>query len=100
MEVPCRDRGFPQRQREIRGRHSLDVNVTPLTLTEVEYERGEADLELTDGRTSRTVTIGYGSGVGVTDTIRCSSCEQELTERNPLQTISNRLRCQGCTEGR
>ncbi|WP_122089777.1 hypothetical protein [Halalkalicoccus subterraneus] len=95
-----RDRGFPERQREIRERHSLDVNVTPLTLTEIEYERGEVDFNITDGSISRTITIGYGNGVGVTDPIRCSSCDQELTKRNPLQTISNRLECHNCTKRR
>ena len=95
-----RDSGFPNRQREIRERHSLDVKVTPLTLTEIEYERGEIDLELVDGSSHRTVTLGYGSGIGVADTVRCSSCERELTGGNPLQTISNGLICERCTEER
>jgi hypothetical protein len=95
-----RDSGFPERQREIRERHSLDVQVTPLTLTEVEYERGEVDLELIDGSINQTVTLGYGSGIGVADTVRCSSCERELTERNPVQTISDGLQCQKCTKRR
>lgn len=95
-----RDSGFPNRQREIRERHSLDVQVTPLTLTEVEYERGEIDFELIDGSIHQTVTLGYGSGIGVADTVRCSSCERELTERNPLQTISDGLECQSCTKER
>ena len=94
------DSGFPDRQREIRERHSLDVQVTPLTLTEVEYERGEIDFELIDGSIYRTTTLGYGSGIGVADTVRCSSCEQELTERNPLQAISDGLECQSCTKER
>jgi archaellum component FlaC len=95
-----RDSGFPKRQREIRERHSLDVQVTPLTLTEVEYERGEIDFELTDGSIHQTITLGYGSGIGVADTVRCSSCERELTEGNPLQTISDGLECQSCTKER
>jgi len=68
-----RDSGFPDRQREIRERHSLDVQVTPVTLTEVEYERGEIDFKLIDGSRHQTVTLGYGSGIGVADTVRCSS---------------------------
>ena len=94
------DSGFPDRQREVRERHSLDVQVTPLTLTEVEYERGEVDFELIDGSIYRTTTLGYGSGIGVADTVRCSSCERELTERNPLQAISDGLECQSCTKER
>ncbi|MFC7028230.1 hypothetical protein ACFQH8_13700 [Halomicroarcula sp. GCM10025710] len=91
-----RDSGFPERQREIRERHSLDVQVTPLTLTEVEYERGEVDFELLDESTSQTVTFGYGSGIGVTDTIRCSTCEREFSEQNPIHTISDVLECKSC----
>jgi len=91
-----RDSGFPERQREIRERHSLDVQITPITLTEVEYERGEVDFELLAGNTSRTVTLGYGSGIGVTETVRCTLCDEELSERNPLQTISNGLGCENC----
>ena len=92
-----RDRGFPERQREIRERHSLDVQITPLTVTEVEYERGEIDIELEDERINRTVTIGYGSGIGVTGTVQCSTCERELTENNLLQTIADGLQCKACT---
>jgi hypothetical protein len=95
-----RDSGFPERQREIRERHSLDVQVTPLTLTEVEYERGEVDFELTNGSRGQTVTLGYGSGIGVTETVRCASCDQELSEQDPVQKISNGLECQRCAKER
>ncbi|TQQ79166.1 hypothetical protein EGH24_12290 [Halonotius terrestris] len=95
-----RDSGFPERQREIRERHSLDVQVRPLTLTEVEYDRGEIDFELVDGSIHQTVTLGYGSGIGVADTVRCSSCERKLTEGNPIRAISDGLKCQSCTKER
>jgi len=93
-----RDSGFPEQQREIRERHSLDVQVKPLTLTEVEYERGEVDFELLSRGISRTVTLGYGSGLGLTETVRCASCDLEFSESNPLQTISDGLECQSCTK--
>jgi len=93
-----RDHGFPARQREIRERHALDVQITPLTLTEVEYERGEVDFDLYEESTSRTITLGYGSGIGVTETVRCVSCDKEFSEHNPLQTISNDLECQSCAK--
>ncbi|WP_224338214.1 hypothetical protein [Haloprofundus halobius] len=92
-----RDRGFPKRQREIRERHSLDVQITPLTLTEVVYERGEIDLDLIEDGLTRTVTLGYGSGIGATDTVPCSSCNEEFDERNPIQSIKYGLRCRNCT---
>ena len=95
-----RDKGFPERQREIRQRHSLDVKIVPLTVTEIEYERGEVDIELIQGEEKQTVTLGYGNGIGVTDTMQCSSCSQEFTEQNPLQTIEVDFLCRKCIENR
>jgi len=92
-----RDRGFPERQQEIRERHALNIQVTPLTITQVEYERGEIEFELIDEEIDRTVTVGYGSGVGVTEEIQCSSCNQVFTQHNPLQSLSDGLRCAECT---
>lgn len=91
-----RDQGFPEKQREIRGRHALEVVVTPLTVTQVEYERGELELELEKQGETRSLTIGYGSGVGVTEEVRCDSCNQPLTEDNPVQKIQAGLRCSQC----
>ena len=91
-----RDRGFPERQREIRQRHALDVVVSPLTATQVEYERGEIEVELTERGVVRSVTTGYGIGVGVTDSIRCTSCDREIGEGNPLVSIVDGLFCESC----
>ena len=91
-----RDQGFPDRQREIRARHALDVRVKPLTVTEVEYERGEIELELTDGDCSQTMTVGYGNGIGVTEEVYCGSCGSSLTKSNQLQSIKNQLQCANC----
>jgi hypothetical protein len=92
-----RNQGFPQKQQEIRHRHALDVRVKPLTITEVEYERGEIDIELTEEGVTRTVTIGYGSGIGATESARCSVCDREINAENPLETIEDSLRCGECT---
>jgi hypothetical protein len=92
-----RDQGFPERQQEIRERHALDVRTTPLTVTQVEYERGEVELDLAEGDTVRTVTAGYGSGVGLTEEVRCSSCDRALSDEDPLRTIRGGLRCRDCT---
>jgi hypothetical protein len=91
-----RDQGFPQKQKEIRQRHALDVRVTPLTVTQVEYERGEVDIELAEQGVTQTVTIGYGSGIGTTESVQCSSCDRVFTAENPLQTIKGSLRCRAC----
>ncbi|WP_257298639.1 hypothetical protein [Haloarchaeobius sp. FL176] len=92
-----RDQGFPQKQEEIRKRHALDIRVTPLTVTQIEYERGEIDVELTEQGVSQTMTLGYGSGIGTTDTARCSSCDSVLSGDNPLNTIKGSLRCRSCS---
>jgi hypothetical protein len=91
-----RDQGFPEKQREIRGRHALEVVVTPLTATQVEYERGELELELEKQGVSQSLTIGYGSGVGVTEEVRCEDCNQPLTEDNSVQEIQSGIRCSQC----
>jgi len=91
-----RDQGFPERQREIRERHALDIRATPLTMTQVEYERGEIELELIEDEVGRTVTVGYGSGVGMTEEVRCSSCNRKLSHQNPLRTIKSGLQCAEC----
>ncbi|WP_135806763.1 MULTISPECIES: hypothetical protein [Halorussus] len=92
-----RDQGFPQKQEEIRKRHALDIRVTPLTVTQVEYERGELDIELVEQGVSRTVTLGYGSGIGTTDTVQCSSCDSVLSVDNPLKTVKGSLQCRACS---
>ncbi|MBX0286617.1 hypothetical protein EGH22_09785 [Halomicroarcula sp. F28] len=94
-----RDQGFPDRQREIRARHALDVRVKPRTITEVEYERGEIELKLATEEQDHTITVGYGSGVGVTETVRCESCGNPFSESLPLDTIEEGLWCEDCSSG-
>lgn len=91
-----RGQGFPETQGEIRDRHDLEVVITPLSLTEIEYESGEAQFELMDEGETMTVTVGYGCGVGVTEEIECETCEKPFSGGNPLQTISGGLRCGDC----
>ena len=91
-----RDQGFRERQSEIRERHALDVQTKPVTLTEVEYERGEIEFELTMGERRQTVTVGYGSGVGVTEVIRCASCDERFSEDTLLGSITRGLKCEDC----
>ncbi|WP_128223797.1 hypothetical protein [Halobacteriaceae bacterium SHR40] len=95
-----RDQGFPERQREIRARHALNVRVQPLTITEIEYERGEIEFELASKGSDHTITIGYGSGVGVTELVQCVSCGDSFSEKKYLDTIVDGLRCKDCTVDR
>lgn len=92
-----RDSGFPETQRDIRDRHALEVIVTPLTITQVDYERGELEMKLAEKSTQRSLTVGYGSGIGVTEEVACDVCECTLTRENPLQSIGNGLQCEKCT---
>ncbi|WP_138007001.1 hypothetical protein [Halalkalirubrum salinum] len=91
-----REHGYPDQQREIRDRHGLEVVVTPVTITEVEYERGDVEFELNDGSSIASLVLGYGTGVGVTEEVNCDICNRSLSAENPLRYISNRIRCTSC----
>jgi len=92
-----RDQGFPEKQREIRNRHALNVRVSPVTVTEIVYEQGEAEVKLVDGQQSSTLTVGYGSGVGLTEDVTCAGCEESLGEHRPVQHVQNGPRCEECS---
>ena len=91
-----REQGYPDQQREIRERHGVEVVVTPVTITEVEYEGGDAKFELNDHGSAVPLTVGYGSGVGVTEEIDCDTCNRSLSGENPLRSITNEVRCTAC----
>jgi len=91
-----RERGFPEQQRAIRDRHALEVVVTPCTVTQIEYERGDLEVVVHDESATETLTLGYGSGVGVTDEMQCEDCGQPLTEANPLQSVARGIQCSEC----
>jgi hypothetical protein len=91
-----REQGFPEKQREIRERHALEVVVSPLTVTQIEYERGEIEIELEEGTVTHSLTLGYGDGVGITEELECDFCTQLLGEHNPLQSITEGLECSHC----
>ena len=93
-----RDQGFPERQSKIRERHALDVQIKPLTITEVEYERGELEIVVTTERNTWDFTVGYGTGVGITETIDCSTCGEEFTEANLVRNIAAGLICVDCDQ--
>jgi len=91
-----REHGYPDQQHKIRERHGLEVVVTPVTITEVEYERGDVEFKLTDRDSTVSLTVGYGSGVGVTEEIDCDTCNQSLSGENPLWSITNGIQCGSC----
>lgn len=91
-----RDQGFPDQQRQIRERHSLEVVITPRTFTQIEYERGEIDFQIRDQRGIETLSTGYGSGIGVTEEIICDECDSPLSDQNPLHSVNPQLLCAKC----
>lgn len=93
-----RERGFPETQREIRDRHGLEVVITPLSMTQMTYERGEAEFQIRRDDASKTLTLGYGVGVGVTETVSCGKCGTDISESNPIHHIHPVLRCVDCSD--
>ena len=83
-----RDQGFPERQHEIRKQYPLDVTVTPVTMTEVEYERGELQIVVADENTPQTITTGYGVEVGITD----DTTVRSVTRNSQTKICSGRFR--------
>ena len=92
-----REQGYPDQQREIRDRHGVEVVVSPVTITEVKYECGEAEFKITENNSTTSLTIGYGSGVGVTEEIDCDTCSRLLSGENPLRAITEGVRCAACS---
>ena len=93
-----REQGYPDQQREIRDRHGVEVVVSPVTITEVKYERGDAEFKIAENNSTTSLTIGYGRGVGVTEEVVCDTCSQPLTGENPLGKVSNGVMCALCSE--
>jgi DNA repair exonuclease SbcCD ATPase subunit len=91
-----RDQGFPEKQREIRERHALEVVVSPLSVTQIEYERGEIEIELSEEATTQSLTLGYGEGIGITEELSCDVCGQSINAQNPLRTIRQGTQCSHC----
>jgi uncharacterized coiled-coil protein SlyX len=91
-----REQGFPERQREIRERHALEVAISPLTVTQIEYERGEIEVRLGGERTTQTLTAGYGSGVGVAEDVYCTSCNRVFSTQNLPKISNEKIQCEKC----
>jgi DNA repair exonuclease SbcCD ATPase subunit len=92
-----RGQGFPEKQREIRERHALEVVVSPLAITQVQYERGEIEIELEEGTVTQSLTLGYGDGIGVTEKLSCDVCGQAINAQNPLKSIRQGVHCSRCS---
>lgn len=87
----ARDEGFPEKQREVYNRHSLNVTIEPASVTVVSFEKGELDINIRDGDHSRSLRLPYGTGVGVTEEVRCDQCGELLSADNPGSLSSGGL---------
>lgn len=83
--IERREAGFPEQQRTIRDRHSATVGIKPVSITTVEYEVGDLELELREGDRRATVALGYGSGIGLTEEPSCSECGESFSNENPIR---------------
>jgi uncharacterized protein YukE len=92
----ARAAGFPTKRTEISNRHSLEVVIEPLTLTEFQYEQGELEVTIVDSSTETSVRVGYGNGVGVTEPLTCDRCESTLSGENPLRIDDGMICCTSC----
>ncbi|MDB2239133.1 hypothetical protein [Halorubrum ezzemoulense] len=90
--------GFPKKRREVRNRHTLDVEVKPLTLTEFQYEQGELEVTIVGSGDQTSVRVGYGNGVGVTEPLACECCGSTLSGENPLHLNGKAICCVACRE--
>jgi uncharacterized protein YukE len=92
----ARSAGFPEKRHEIGNRHSLEVVVEPLILTELQYEQGELEVTIIDSNTKTSVRVGYGNGIGVTESLACERCGSTLSGENPLRLDGKSICCTSC----
>lgn len=90
------EKDFPEKRRGIRDRHSLTVRIRPVTGTSISYERGDLELELRIGDTTRSVSYPYAVGSGVMEEPECERCGQKLTSENFLTLVEGHLLGSAC----
>lgn len=88
--------GFPEKRGEVRDRHGLEVAVEPLTLTECRYEQGELEVTVVESDGRHSLRVGYGNGVGVTESVACERCGSTLSNENPLRLDDESVCCVSC----
>lgn len=89
--IDQRDAGFPKKQTKIRKRHALDVDLNPVALTLLGYERGEVSIKISGSESTISLTLPCGSGIGITEVVRCSECGELLNGNNPVEVVDTRL---------
>jgi hypothetical protein len=92
----ARSVGFPKKRHEVGDRHSLEVVVEPLSVTELQYEQGELEVTVVDSTTETSIRVGYGNGIGVTESLACENCGSTLSGENPLRLGGKATCCTSC----
>ncbi|WP_135823670.1 hypothetical protein [Halorussus ruber] len=95
-----RERDYPEKRREVRERHAVEVALEAVTVTVVEYEKGDLVVGLAEGGRSRSVTLPYGRGVGVTDAVTCNRCGCSLDAQTSARIGEAGVVCRSCRSER
>ena len=88
--------GYREKRNKIFRRHSLEVSTVPVATTIVTYERGELDLSLQKRKHSKSIRVPYAVGEGVTGSVSCENCGEQLNRMNPIRLTPEDLGCDSC----
>jgi ribosomal protein L21E len=88
--------GYREKRSKIFRRHSLEVSTVPVTTTVVTYERGELDIRLQQRNHSESIRVPYAVGEGVTGSVSCENCGEQLNEVNSIRLTTEAFGCGSC----
>ncbi|TKR27984.1 hypothetical protein [Natronomonas salsuginis] len=88
--------GYREKRNQIFRRHSLEVSTVPATATIVTYERGELDIHLQQRNHSKSIRVPYAVGEGVTGSVACENCGEQLNGMNPIRLTTESSGCNSC----
>ncbi|SDN08155.1 hypothetical protein SAMN04487949_3292 [Halogranum gelatinilyticum] len=91
-----KESGYSQKKEDIYDRHAIEVITSPIAITFVSYERGEAEFTIGNGKGTAALRAPYAIGAGVTEDVRCQNCSETLSESNPVCVTSDGQKCQTC----
>jgi hypothetical protein len=88
--------GYQEKRTKIFRRHSLEVNTTPVTATIVTYERGELEIQFQQDTHTESVRVPYAVGEGITGTVSCENCGEQLSTANQIRLTTEGFGCDAC----
>lgn len=93
-----RKQDYPEKRREVRERHAVEVALEAVTVTVIEYEKGDIVLDLTEEDRSCSITVPYGRGVGITEEVVCERCSRSLDAQVAGQIGNEGVVCSSCRD--